>query len=187
VLTKREGAEMGGLDDLVKGVSGGSGGGLGDILGGLLGSGGAGKSVDDIIGALSGGGGAGSGAGGGMGGLLGSLVPLVGGLLAGGGLQKVLGNLQANGLAAKAESWVGTGENQPLSAADAEKAVGPDDLKQIAAKLGVPEEKAAEALAQVLPTVIDKVSPDGKLPPEAELDSVFHALEARGGTPPAPQ
>ncbi len=176
---------MGGLDDLVKGVSGGGGGGLGDILGGLIGGGGSGTGVDDIIGALTGGSNSSGTGAGGMGGLLGSLVPIVGGLLAGGGLQKVLGNLHANGLAAQADSWVGTGENQPISGADVRKAVGADELAQIAAKLGVSEDSAADAVAQVLPTMVDKVSPDGKLPPEAELDSVFQALAARGGTPPA--
>jgi uncharacterized protein YidB (DUF937 family) len=174
---------MSGLDDLIKGVAGGSGGGgLGDILGGLAGGGGSGGGgLGDILGGLAGGGGGGQA--GGMGGMLGSLLPVLGGMLAGGGLQKVLSGFQANGLAAQADSWVGTGENAPISGADVRKAVSPEELSQIAAKLGVSEDEAADAVAQVLPTVVDKVSPDGHLAPDSELDAAFGALgQLEGGT-----
>ena len=176
---------MSGLDDLIKGVSGGQGGGLGGLLGGLAGGGGGG--LEDIIGGLTGGGGArGGSAPGGMGGLLTALLPMVGGMLAGGGLQKMLSGFQANGLEAKADSWIGTGENAPISGADVRKVVGDDQLAQIAAQLGVSDDEAADAVAQVLPTIVDKVSPEGHLAPESELESAFGALEHLGdGTPAA--
>ena len=119
---------MSGLDDLIKGVAGGKGGGLGDILGGLTGAAGGG-GLDDILGGLTGGktGSGKSGAAGGMGGLLTSLLPVLGGMLASGGLQKVLAGFQANGLSAQADSWVGTGENEPISAADVRKVVGDEE------------------------------------------------------------
>jgi len=174
---------MSGLDDLIKGVSGGQGGGLGGLLGGLAGGGGGG--LEDIIGGLAGGGGArGGSAPGGMGGLLTALLPMVGGMLAGGGLQKMLSGFQANGLEAKADSWIGTGENAPISGADVRKVVGDDQLAQIAAQLGVSDDEAADAVAQVLPTIVDKVSPEGHLAPESELESAFEALEQAGGDAP---
>ncbi len=178
---------MSGLDDLIKGVAGGKGGGLGDILGGLTGAAGGG-GLDDILGGLTGGktGSGKSGAAGGMGGLLTSLLPVLGGMLASGGLQKVLAGFQANGLSAQADSWVGTGENEPISAADVRKVVGDEELARIAGELGVSEDEAAAAVAEVLPTVVDKVSPDGKLPPASELDSAFGALEGLGSGAPAP-
>ena len=161
---------MSGLDDLIKG---GKGGGLGDLLGGLAG-GSAGAGREDILGGLAGG----SAKGGGMGGLLTGLVPMLGGMLSGGGLQKVLASLQANGLSTLAASWIGTGQNQPISAADVRKVVGDAQLSKIAGELGVSEDDAAAAVAQVLPAVVDKVSPDGKLPPAKDLNS---ALEHLGG------
>ena len=169
---------MSGLDDLIKGVAGGKGGGLGGILGGLAGGDSGGGRLGDVLGGL-GGGKAGSRAGG-MGGLLTTLLPVLGGMLAGGGLQKVISGFEANGLSAQAASWVGTGENEPISGADVRKAVGDEELAKIAAELGVSEEEAADAVAQVLPTVVDTVSPGGHLAPDSELDSAFEALEQLG-------
>ena len=170
---------MSGLDDLVKGVTGGTGGGLGDLLGSLAGGGSSGGGLEDIIGGLTGGSGSGGQAGG-MGGLLGSLLPALGGMLAGGGLQQVLSGFQANGLSTQTDSWIGTGENEPISGEDVRKVVAPEELAKIAAQLGVSEDEAADAVAQVLPTVVDKVSPEGHLAPESEIESAFEALEHLG-------
>ena len=168
-----------GLDDLIKDAAGGTGGGgLGDLLGGLAGGGGD-DALSEILGKVTGGGGA---QGGGMGSLLTGLVPMVGSMLAGGGLQKVLASLQANGLGAQAASWLGTGANEPISADDVRKVVGDAELAKIAGELGVSEDDAAAAVAKVLPEVVDKVSPDGQLPPEKELDS---ALGRLGSSTPA--
>jgi uncharacterized protein YidB (DUF937 family) len=171
---------MSGLDDLIGGAVGGQGGGLGDLLGGLAGGKSAG-GLGSILGGLAGDGNEPDLQAGGMGGLLGSLLPMLGGLLAGGGLQKVLSGFQANGLTAQADSWVGTGENEPISGADVRKVVGDEELKEIATALGVSEDEAANAVAQVLPEVVDRVSPDGHLAPDSELDSAFGALEELGG------
>ena len=173
---------MSGLDDLIKGVAGGQGGGLGGILGGLAGGDSGGGGLGDVLGGLAGAGGgkAGSRAGG-MGGLLTSLLPVLGGMLAGGGLQKVISGFEANGLSAQAASWVGTGENAPISGADVRKVVGDEELARIAAELGVSEDEAADAVAQVLPAVVDTVSPEGHLAPDSELDSAFEGLERFGG------
>jgi uncharacterized protein YidB (DUF937 family) len=160
---------MSGLDDLLKGAGGGSGGGgLGDLLGGILGGG-----------ARSGG----IGAGGGLGGnpILRMLLPLVAGMLMNGGLQKILGRLQAQGKGAQAESWVGNGANEPVDADDVKQAVDDEELDRIATQLGVSRDEAAEAVAQVLPDVVDQASPEGQLPDDDELDRKFgrlHELKA---------
>jgi len=169
---------MSGLDDLVKGVTGGTGGGLGDLLGSLAGGATSGGGLEDIIGGLTGGSSGSQAAG--MGGLLGSLLPAIGGLLAGGGLQQVLSGFQANGLSAQTDSWIGTGSNQPISGEDVRRVVGDEQLAKIAAQLGVSEDEAADAVATVLPTVVDRVSPEGHLAPESELASAFGALEQLG-------
>ena len=170
---------MSGIDDLIKGVAGGQGGGLGGILGGLAGGDSGGGGLGDVLGGL--GGSKASSQTGGMGGLLTSLLPVLGGMLAGGGLQKVISGFEANGLSAQAASWVGTGKNAPISGADVRKVVGDEELGRIAAALGVSEDEAADAVAQVLPAVIDTVSPEGHLAPDSELDSAFEGLEQFGG------
>ena len=155
---------MGGFDDLLKGTKGGGGGGgLGDLLGGILGGGGRGGSL----------------AAGGLGGnpMLRMLLPMVASLLANGGLRKVLSGLQANGKAREADSWVAQGNNQPVAGEDVRNAVGDDEITSIAEKLGVSKDEAADAVAQVLPEVVDQVSPDGELPPDDELDSAFDRLK----------
>ncbi len=159
---------MGGLGDLLKGAGGGSGGGgLGDLLGGILGGGARGGSL-----------GAGS-----LGGnpLLRMLLPLVAGMLMNGGLQKILGRLQQSGKGEKGQSWVSSGPNEPVGAADIKEALGDDELKRIAQKLGVSEDEAAEAVAQVLPDVVDQATPDGELPDDDELDRRFGRLHELDG------
>jgi uncharacterized protein YidB (DUF937 family) len=163
---------MGDLDDRIlgSGATGGDPGGLGDLLGGLAGGGGGGD-LAGILGKLTG------GEGGGLGGLLTQLVPVVGGMLAGGGLQKVLAQLETNGLGSQAASWIGTGPNEPISGTDVEKAIGHDEIAGIASKLGISESDAAAAVAEALPAVVDAVSPQGELPAPAELDSALSSLE----------
>jgi uncharacterized protein YidB (DUF937 family) len=147
---------MGDLDDRIRDAAGGSSGGLGDLLAGLAGGSG---DLTGVLGRLSG------GDAGGLGGLLTALVPAVGGLLEGGGLQNVLARLEANGLGAQAASWVGTGANEPITGAQARQAVGPDEVARIAGELGVSESEAAGGVAEVLPAVVDAITPHGELPP----------------------
>jgi uncharacterized protein YidB (DUF937 family) len=148
--------------------------GLDDILGGLMGGKGGSGGLDDMLGGLLG------GRAGGGGGTMGALMPILAGLLASGGLSKILGGLRANGLSAQADSWVGTGPNEPVSGKDIERAAGREQIQQIAQQLGVSESEAAEAVAQALPEVVDKVSPEGQLPPEQDLDAAFDKLAKAG-------
>jgi uncharacterized protein YidB (DUF937 family) len=104
----------------------------------------------------------------------------VAGFLAGGGLSKITGGLKANGLSAQADSWVGTGSNQPVSGRDVEQATGQEQIREIAQQLGVSESQAADAVAQALPEVVDKVSPEGRLPPDQDLDAAFDKLAKAG-------
>jgi uncharacterized protein YidB (DUF937 family) len=149
--------------------------GLDDILGGLMGGKGGSGGLEDVLGGLMGGRG-----GGGGGGTMGALMPVLAGLLASGGLSRILGGLKANGLSAQADSWVGTGANEPVSGKDIEQAAGREQIQQVAQQLGVSESQAAEVVAQALPEVVDKVSPEGELPPEQDLDAAFDKLAKAG-------
>jgi uncharacterized protein YidB (DUF937 family) len=142
-------------------------------VGGKGGSGGSG-GLDDMLGGLLG------GRGGGGGGTMGALMPVLAGLLASGGLSKIMGGLKANGLSAQADSWVGTGANEPVSGKDIEQAAGREEIQKVAQQLGISESQAADAVAQALPEVVDKVSPEGKLPPEQDLDAAFDKLAQAG-------
>jgi len=164
--------------------------GLGDLLGGLLGgqggqegqAGGAG-GLDDLLGGLTGGSGgqAGSGGGGGgMGGMLAALAPMIGTALAGGGLEKLLAGFQANGMEDKVQSWVGSGDNEPLNASEVETVVSSEQIEEIAQRLGVSHEEAASVLADVIPDVVNGVTPDGNLPAESQLDDAFGQLAQAG-------
>jgi uncharacterized protein YidB (DUF937 family) len=174
---------MSGLDDLLgsltksAGGSGQGGGGLDDLLGGLLGGGTSGGSggggLQDILGGLLGGssGGSPGTAAGGMnlGALAAALGPLLAKLLQGGGLSKLLGNAQASGLSAQADSWVGTGENQSVSGQDIKRVVGDDAVKEVAQTAGISEDEAADVLARVVPQVVSGLTPGGQVPSDDEL------------------
>ena len=123
--------------------------------------------IDDLLGGLMGGKG---------GGAIAALAPVLGGLLAGGVLEKLLAGFKQQGLADKTDSWIGTGANEPVSGDEVRQVLGSSQLADIAQKLGITEEQAAQALAESLPQVIDGVSPEGHLPPEDELDSLFESI-----------
>ncbi len=80
-----------------------------------------------------------------------------------GGLQGVLDKFTQSGLGEQASSWVGKGENLPVSPDQIQHALG-GFVEQIAAKAGVDSSLASNVLSQLLPTVIDKLTPHGQVP-----------------------
>jgi uncharacterized protein YidB (DUF937 family) len=185
-LQKAQTGGGGGLDDVLGSVlggsgtssgSGGSGGGLGDILGSVLGGGGGG-GLGDVLGSVLGGGsGSSTKSGGGAGSLMATLGPMLAMLLANGGLQKILGSLRANGLTSQADSWVSTGENQAIDPEQIKQALDADQIGQIADHLGIDADQASQVLAEVLPGLVNTVTPDGKEPSNDELDRLADALK----------
>lgn len=115
---------------------------------------------------------AGSGAGAG---LVGTLLPLIAGFLQNGGLNKIPSGFQPKGMSSQAASWVGTGDNEPVSGAEVEEVVAADEIQTIAQQLGISNEQAADAVAEVLPRVVDQVSPEGELPAETDLRTTCFA------------
>jgi uncharacterized protein YidB (DUF937 family) len=83
-----------------------------------------------------------------------------------GGIEGVVAEFEKSGYGQQVKSWIGTGENLPLSAEDIKKILGSEKIKELAAKTGVPVDKAAEYLAEHLPTAVDKSTPEGTLPPK---------------------
>jgi len=130
--------------------------------------------IAEVLGGLNQGGGApGSpNAQGGAGGVLGSLGGLLGGASTGsvlsGGLGALIDRFRQNGHGATADSWVGTGPNQPIAPDQLEQAVGPDVLDQLAQHTGLSREDLLSRLTRELPNAVDKMTPQGRLPTEQE-------------------
>lgn len=80
-----------------------------------------------------------------------------------GGPQALLEKLQRNGLAEVVASWLGNGANRQVSAGEVHAALGEESLLSLATRLGIDVQHAAGLLAQMLPQVIDKLSPRGQL------------------------
>lgn len=127
------------------GQAGGSGGGnvLGSLLGGLLGGGGA----------AGGQGGSGTGAGSGSGG-------------GGNPLGGLMDMITKSGLVSQEQldSWVGKGDNKPLTPEQVKQAVPDETLDKAAADAGVSRDEAADQVAQQLPQAVDKLTPEGQVP-----------------------
>ncbi len=136
--------------------------------------------LDSLLGAITGNS---SSAGGAnlLGGALDSL------LTQNGGLAGLIGKFNQGGLGDLAASWVGTGENKPISADQISAILGSDQIKGLAAQLGVDPTQATGLLAQYLPNIVDKLTPTGQIDPNANpaqgLASLLPALLASlGGT-----
>ena len=81
-----------------------------------------------------------------------------------GGLAGLVGALSRGGLEQQVKSWVGTGPNPPVTGPQITQALGHASVAQIAQQLGLDHGQAGNILAQVLPHLIDHLTPDGALP-----------------------
>ena len=88
-----------------------------------------------------------------------------------GGLADLVGAFQNKGLGDMIAGWISTGPNPPVSAAQVSDILGQETLGQFASKAGVPVSQAGSLLAGLLPTVIDHLTPDGKIPETNALES----------------
>jgi uncharacterized protein YidB (DUF937 family) len=105
-----------------------------------------------------------------------TLGPILVGLLANGGLQKILGQMQSRGLSSQADSWVSSGGNAPVSGGDVREALGDDEISRIAGQVGLPKDQTADALATALPQVVDHVAPGGNVPDQQKPDGLLAGL-----------
>ena len=127
--------------------------------------------LDTVIGALAGGGGAQQQ---GAGGTQGALLNVVIGMLAnsqngqqggmGGGLGDLISKFNQGGMGDVMGSWIGHGQNAPISGDQLSNVLGSDAIGQIAAQLGLSHGDAAGQLSQILPQVVDRLTPRGQVP-----------------------
>lgn len=103
---------------------------------------------------------------GGLGGLLASGAA---GSVLSGGLNELLKQFQQSGQGDVAKSWVGTGPNKSISPNDLAKTLGSDQIDTLMTKTGMSRDELIAGLSQVLPEVVDKLTPQGRIPTEQEL------------------
>lgn len=92
-----------------------------------------------------------------------------------GGLAGLVQTFRDKGLDDVISSWINTGENKPVSGEQVQQALDQGQIEEAAQAAGVSREEASSGLANLLPQLIDKLTPDGKLP---EGDAIGQALAA---------
>jgi uncharacterized protein YidB (DUF937 family) len=116
--------------------------------------------LGSVMGARQGQGGAAAGGGD----LLKAVVGMLGNDSANGGLAGLVQQFQRGGLGNVIQSWISTGQNLPVSADQLSNVLGNDTLGALAQKLGLDPGEVAGQLSQVLPQVVDKLTPNGQMP-----------------------
>jgi uncharacterized protein YidB (DUF937 family) len=86
-----------------------------------------------------------------------------------GGLGGLVQAFEQGGLGSVVSSWVSTGQNLPISAEQIKAVLGGGKLQEIASQLGVSTEQASGSLAELLPKVVDHLTPNGQLPESGNL------------------
>ncbi|MDE3181621.1 MAG: DUF937 domain-containing protein [Acidobacteriota bacterium] len=101
----------------------------------------------------------------------------------GGGLSGLVQQFQSNGLGNIVSSWVGNGQNQPISAEQVQSALGSEKIQELAGKAGISPDQAGAGLAQVLPKLIDTLTPGGQIPQvEGVLGAAASFLKGKLGS-----
>lgn len=90
-----------------------------------------------------------------------------------GGLAGLLNTFKEKGLGDIMSSWISRGKNLPISAEQVQQGIGKEQIQQLAEKIGVSPDAAKSKLAELLPDIIDKLTPDGKIPEAGFLEKTL--------------
>ncbi len=94
-----------------------------------------------------------------------------------GGLNGLVSKLSASGMESAVQSWIGTGQNLPVSAEQIQSALGGPAIQALAGKVGMDGGALAGMIAQQLPGLIDKLTPNGQMPSADQLTSQLGAVK----------
>ncbi|HEX4663010.1 MAG TPA: YidB family protein [Terriglobales bacterium] len=83
------------------------------------------------------------------------------------GLSGLVSNAESQGMGSVVQSWIGNGANQSVAPQQVQGLLGQDRIAQLASRAGIPAGVASLALARILPVLVDKLTPGGKLPQAA--------------------
>ena len=98
-----------------------------------------------------------------------------------GGLSGLVQSLQQGGLGDVVNSWISNGQNQPVSADQIQSALGGSSLQGMAEKMGMSTEQASGSLAELLPQLINQMTPNGQLPEGGNMLAQGMDLLKKGG------
>lgn len=98
-----------------------------------------------------------------------------------GGLPGLVQSFQDKGLGGIVDSWVSTGQNLPISADQLAQGLGSDKLGSLAQSLGMDQGDLSSKLSELLPNVVDKLTPGGQIPAENDLGSLLASVTKRLG------
>lgn len=90
-----------------------------------------------------------------------------------GGLGGLLERLSGAGHGETANSWVGTGQNAPIQPTQLGSALGQTTIAELARSAGMSEQDLLAQLSRTLPGVVDKLTPNGRVPSQSEIQSIF--------------
>jgi uncharacterized protein YidB (DUF937 family) len=96
-----------------------------------------------------------------------------------GGLQGLIQTFKEKGLGDAVSSWISTGENQSVSGGQIQRALGGNFIQQIAEQLGSSKSEVSGGLANLLPEIIDKLTPNGSLPESDQLNQGLELLKQK--------
>jgi uncharacterized protein YidB (DUF937 family) len=97
-----------------------------------------------------------------------------------GGVDGLARMFEQRGLGSEAASWIGTGRNRPITPEQVTQALGPQRVESLASRMGLGRVAGAAAIAALLPTLIDKLTPDGRAPQTAGLGGLLGGLLGGG-------
>ncbi len=127
--------------------------------------------LGDILGKLTGGGGSSN-----------DVVNVIGGLLQSkelGGIDGLIQKFTKGGLGDVISSWVSTGQNLPVTPEQIQKALGPTQITQMASQAGLSPDAMSKQLAKILPAVVDKLTPEGKVPAQDMIAQGLNMLKGK--------
>ena len=96
-----------------------------------------------------------------------------------GGLSGLVQSFQEKGLGGIISSWIGTGQNAPITSEQIKEVLGNDRIQNLAAKAGISTDEVAAKLSEQLPNVVDKVTPDGVVPEGGLLNKGMDFIKGR--------
>ena len=97
-------------------------------------------------------------------------------LLAMGGVDGLVNKFQQAGVGDLAESWVGSGKNKSIMPDQLTNVLGKDQIAALAQQVGIPESQGSSVISQILPAMVDKLTPDGKAPESSNLETLGKVL-----------
>ena len=89
-------------------------------------------------------------------------------LFGGNGLQGIVSTMRSSGMGKQVQSWIGSGQNMPVTGADIKKMVDPQKLSQLARQQDMSPDEMSEQIAEALPNLVDQATPDGQVPKQGK-------------------